>query len=1193
MESTAKGKSYWMARRPVEGATEGSLGRVPFVTRDPKRKPEAKRTLTHGLGLRECSVVLTRLIEGRRGRDHTPSGWNAQRGMPNDESSVEEPNGPIPSNPIPTGTQALPEPMADGEQGEHPGVVVTLPLRDLNCPLCGGSASTAVKVQRHLAFRHGTVPVRFSCESCGKTSPGCHSVLCHIPKCRGPTGEPPEKVVKCEGCSRTFGTRRACSIHEMHVHSEIRNRKRIAQDRQEKGTSTDGEGRAGVERADAGEGPSGEGIPPKRPRRARTPREPSEPPANPPILSPQPDLPPGGLRDLLREVASGWVRAARDGGTVIDSVLAAWLDGNDRLPELVDAATQRTLQGLPAGRLARRPATFVAPNRRRGRWGRRLKLLAKRRAYHDCQIRFRKDPARLAANILDGKSETSCPINEQAIHEHFRNKWANPSPFGGLGRFGTENRANNAHLLGPISKSEVQTSLRNASNASTPGPDGVGKRDISNWDPECETLTQLFNMWWFTGVIPSRLKKSRTVLLPKSSDPGAEMEIGNWRPITIGSMVLRLFTRVINTRLTEACPLHPRQRGFRRSPGCSENLEVLECLLRHSKEKRSQLAVVFVDFAQAFDTVSHEHMLSVLEQMNVDPHMVNLIREIYTNSCTSVELGRKEGPDIPVRVGVKQGDPLSPLLFNLALDPLIQSLERTGKGCEAEGHKVTALAFADDLALVAGSWEGMAHNLALVDEFCLTTGLTVQPKKCHSFMVRPCRGAFTVNDCPPWVLGGKALQLTNIENSIKYLGVKVNPWAGIEKPDLTVALDRWCKRIGKSLLKPSQKVYILNQFAIPRLFYLADHGGAGDVMLQNLDGTIRKAVKKWLHLPPSTCNGLLYARNCNGGLGICKLTRHIPSMQARRMFRLANSSDPLMKAMMRGSRVEQKFKKAWMRAGGEESALPRVFGANQYQEGEEVANDLVPRCPMPSDWRLEEFQHWMGLPIQGVGIAGFFRNRVANGWLRKPAGFKERHYIAALQLRACVYPTLEFQQRGRSKAGAACRRCSSRLESSSHILGKCPAVQGARIRRHNKICDLLKAEAETRGWEVRREWAFRTPAGELRRLDLVLILGDEALVIDVTVRYEFAPDTLQNAGKDKVSYYGPHKEAIARELGVRRVDIHGFPLGARGLWLASNSKVLELMGLSRERVKVFSRLLSRRVLLYSIDIMRTFYATLQ
>ncbi|MGL4478402.1 MAG: reverse transcriptase domain-containing protein [Aeromonas veronii] len=73
------------------------------------------------------------------------------------------------------------------------------------------------------------------------------------------------------------------------------------------------------------------------------------------------------------------------------------------------------------------------------------------------------------------------------------------------------------------------------------------------------------------------------------------------------------------------CPIHPRQRGFRPTPGCAENVEVLRGLIRHCKEERSPLAVAFIDFAQAFDSVSHEHILLALRQIKVEPHMVDLV----------------------------------------------------------------------------------------------------------------------------------------------------------------------------------------------------------------------------------------------------------------------------------------------------------------------------------------------------------------------------------------------------------------------------------------------------------------------------------------------------------------------------------------------------------------------------------------
>lgn len=111
-------------------------------------------------------------------------------------------------------------------------------------------------------------------------------------------------------------------------------------------------------------------------------------------------------------------------------------------------------------------------------------------------------------------------------------------------------------------------------------------------------------------------------------------------------------------------------------------------------------------------------------------------------------------------------------------------------------------------------------------------------------MQRLCSGSFSVNDCAPWVLGGKALQQTSIADAVEYLGIKFNPWGGVVRPDLAVLLNKWCHNVVKSPLKPLQRVVLLNQYAIPRFFYQADLCKVGNGVLQCLDGMIRRSVKK-------------------------------------------------------------------------------------------------------------------------------------------------------------------------------------------------------------------------------------------------------------------------------------------------------------------------------------------------------------
>ncbi|NXH39772.1 PO21 protein, partial [Dicaeum eximium] len=85
-----------------------------------------------------------------------------------------------------------------------------------------------------------------------------------------------------------------------------------------------------------------------------------------------------------------------------------------------------------------------------------------------------------------------------------------------------------------------------------------------------------------------------------------------------------------------ACPIHPRQRGFISASGCSENLKLLQPLVKCAKQEHRELGVVFVDIAKAFDTVCQQHIIAGLVQRGVDPHVVQLVIEMYRNITTYI-----------------------------------------------------------------------------------------------------------------------------------------------------------------------------------------------------------------------------------------------------------------------------------------------------------------------------------------------------------------------------------------------------------------------------------------------------------------------------------------------------------------------------------------------------------------------------
>ncbi|NWW11563.1 PO21 protein, partial [Oreocharis arfaki] len=88
---------------------------------------------------------------------------------------------------------------------------------------------------------------------------------------------------------------------------------------------------------------------------------------------------------------------------------------------------------------------------------------------------------------------------------------------------------------------------------------------------------------------------------------------------------------IATVRLAQACPINPRQQGFISASGCSENLKLLQLLVKSVEQEHRDLGVVFADIAKTFDTVCHQHIIAGLVQRGVDSHVVHLVSEMYRN----------------------------------------------------------------------------------------------------------------------------------------------------------------------------------------------------------------------------------------------------------------------------------------------------------------------------------------------------------------------------------------------------------------------------------------------------------------------------------------------------------------------------------------------------------------------------------
>lgn len=113
-----------------------------------------------------------------------------------------------------------------------------------------------------------------------------------------------------------------------------------------------------------------------------------------------------------------------------------------------------------------------------------------------------------------------------------------------------------------------------------------------------------------------------------------------------------------------------RQAGFRKGYNCADHIFVLRTVIQLMRAQCKVFHCCFVDFQKAFDTVPRTKLWNTLRQMGVPPNLIRLVQVLYQHNTVRVQVADKVTPPFTSMLGVKQGCPLSPLLFCLYIQSL-------------------------------------------------------------------------------------------------------------------------------------------------------------------------------------------------------------------------------------------------------------------------------------------------------------------------------------------------------------------------------------------------------------------------------------------------------------------------------------------------------------------------------------------
>lgn len=280
---------------------------------------------------------------------------------------------------------------------------------------------------------------------------------------------------------------------------------------------------------------------------------------------------------------------------------------------------------------------------------------------------------------------------------------------------------------------------------------------MKSWHKSGPLLLEAANQLLRKGKLAPSMCHILITLIPKRSV--SSLNVTNLRPILLINTSLRLICLVISRRLMPLADvlIGKDQRGFLPTRHIDDNIAQVRNLAELIREATStrqtnvsfgsrsnyehyvidhlnKLAIVMIDLTKAFDRISHDYIARILSKNGFGPNVTRAIMTVLTSQHARLYINRQQSQSFPLQVGTMQGNPLSPFLFLLCVEPFLRRLKFGLHGIKITiPHEivltVTSVAFADDIACFIHTETDITTLNEAITEFELVSNSLVNKRK--------------------------------------------------------------------------------------------------------------------------------------------------------------------------------------------------------------------------------------------------------------------------------------------------------------------------------------------------------------------------------------------------------------------------------------------------------------------------------
>lgn len=288
-------------------------------------------------------------------------------------------------------------------------------------------------------------------------------------------------------------------------------------------------------------------------------------------------------------------------------------------------------------------------------------------------------------------------------------------------------------LNAPISTAELLEAIQLLRTGKAPGSDGLGSEFYKEFhNLLLEPMMNMFNHSFECGTLPPSLREANiSLILKKGKCPE---DCASYRPISLLNVDLKILSKVLARRLEDLLPIIVRedQTGFIKGRNSYNNIRRLLNIIQISEQHKIDGLVISLDAEKAFDRVEWSYLFSTLDRFGLGDSFVRWVKVLYTQPMASVVTNGLRSTNFFVQRGTRQGCPLSPLLFAVAVEPLAEAIRRdpliAGLDLGGKSHKITL--YADDVLLfMLNPSVSVPQLIQIIDRFAAFSGYKVNFSK--------------------------------------------------------------------------------------------------------------------------------------------------------------------------------------------------------------------------------------------------------------------------------------------------------------------------------------------------------------------------------------------------------------------------------------------------------------------------------